>query len=582
MNWHFLLTQEEHELYDLHIESVLNNTYAFVWMNILGCIICTLLFFDQLSLLEHGALIGSAIFLAFMTALYTHLRLSGRFSKPNASIGIGRFVLVSLVWIGWWCTYFYVLARTSNEITLQQFIVIHTMASVVTIAMLGRFQRINMGGLLVIIVFFTVVSIWKGYERLLLQMYILGLSELMFSRVLNQQLFDLFRAKNLNTELVDALKYKNFALEQANLAQSRYLSAASHDLRQPLHALALLTSDAQRKNHQPEVSETLGKIESAIDSLSSSFNVMLNLSRLDAGVVKPDLQVIPLQRVFDRIQVEFEETARQKGLKLVVVPTKVWIRTDEGMLHSIVSNFVSNAVRYTEQGRVLLGVRRCAKGEVRILVFDTGLGVPSEKAKQIFQEYQRLEYAQQRVQGGVGLGLAISERMAKLLETQLFVQSVPGKGSCFGIITHAVAQPPMQEFKYKDREHISDYLSGKRIAILDDDETAVDYLGELLSSWNLNVSVVLSSDMFQELVQEEGAFDVIMSDYHLGLEGETGLDVLLQARAAQKQPLVCVLITGDTSSELAQEVRSQQVNIVYKPLSPVRLRAYLNTLLMSK
>lgn len=582
MNWHFLLTQEEHELYDLHIKSVLNNTYAFVWMNVLGCIICTLLFFDHLPLADHVALIGSALLFAFLTALYVHLRQSGRLAKPNVSAGIGRFVWVTLVWIGWWCAYFYILARNSDEIALQQFIVIQTMASVITIAMLGRFQRVNMGGLLVVIVFFTLISILKGYEHLLLQMYILGLSQLMFSRVLNQQLFDLFRAKNLNTELVDALKYKNAALEQANLAQARYLSAASHDLRQPLHALALLTSDAQRKNHQPDVSQTLGKIESAIDSLSSSFNAMLNLSRLDAGVVKPELQVIPLQRVFDRIQVEFEETARQKHLDLVVVSTQVWICTDEGMLHSILSNFVSNALRYTEQGKVLLGVRRRANGEIRILVCDTGFGVPAEKAQQIFQEYQRLAYAEQRVQGGVGLGLAISERMAKLLQNQLFVQSVPGKGSCFGVVTHTVPQPLAQEFKHKEREHIGDYLSGKRIAILDDDETAVDYLGELLESWHVNVSIVLSSDMFRELVQEEGPFDLILSDYHLGLENETGLDVLIQARSAQPQPLICVLITGDTGAELAQAVRTQQVNIVYKPLSPVRLRAYLNTLLMPK
>ena len=165
---------------------------------------------------------------------------------------------------------------------------------------------------------------------------------------------------------------------------------------------------------------------------------------------------------------------------------------------------------------------------------------------------------------------------------QLFVQSVPSKGSCFGIVTHAIPQPTAQEVRHKEREAIGDYLSGKRIAILDDDETAVDYLAELLSTWNLNVSVVLSSDMFRELANEEGPFDLILSDYHLGLAEETGLDVLLQARAIQSQPLVCVLITGDTSAELTQMVRSNHIDIIYKPLSPVRLRAYLNTLLMPK
>lgn len=146
-----------------------------------------------------------------------------------------------------------------------------------------------------------------------------------------------------------------------------YLSAASHDLRQPLHALALLTSDAKRKNDNVEVAPTLVKIEQAIDSLSQSFNAMLNLSRLDAGVVKPDFSAVSLQRIFNRLQVEFEEVAHQKGLELVFVPTYVWVQCDEGMLHSILSNFVSNAVRYTEKGRILVGVRHSENNMARVL-----------------------------------------------------------------------------------------------------------------------------------------------------------------------------------------------------------------------
>lgn len=583
MDLHFLLTPKEQELYEYHMEAYLHNTQGFVWMNFIGCLICTLLFFEYLSLTSHIILVTWALGLAILAHLLNYLN---HWSIPSVNAGMKRVVLMGLVWNIWWCAYFYALIQKGNEVVLQQFIIIQAMVMVISIAMVGRFQRIIIIHLFIYIAFISLLLLSRKeefFERLLLQVYLLSLAELMFLRMLNQQLFDLFRVKNLNTELVDALKQKNVALEQANIAQSRYLSSASHDLRQPLHALALLTNDAQRKTAQPEVSATLGKIEQAIDSLSTSFNAMLNLSRLDAGVVKPDLQLIPLQRVFDRIQVEFEETARQKGLALVIVPSKVWIRSDEGLLHSILSNFISNALRYTERGKVLLGVRRGTHHDIKIMVIDTGAGVPTEKAKQIFQEYQRLEYAEQRVKGGVGLGLAISERMAKLLEMQLFVQSIPSKGSCFGIVTQAAYPPTVKGVRYRERETFGDYLSGKRIAILDDDETAVDYLAELLNSWHLNVSVVLSSDMFRELVIEEGPFDLILSDYHLGLAEETGLDVLLKARAIQsEQPLVCVLMTGDTSADLAQMVRKNQIGIVYKPLSPVRFRAYLNTLLMPK
>jgi signal transduction histidine kinase len=415
------------------------------------------------------------------------------------------------------------------------------------------------------------------------QAYVLALSQLIFLRSLNKQLSELFKIKINNSDLVDALKQKNIALEQFNLSQSRYLSAASHDLRQPLHALALLTSDAQRKNTNAEITPTLTKIEQAIDSLSQSFNAMLNLSRLDAGVVKPEFQAVSLQRVFNRLQVEFDEVAQQKGLELVLIPTRVWVQSDEGMLHSILSNFVSNAVRYTEKGKILLGVRRSDKNMVRVLVYDTGTGVPAEKARQIFQEYQRLEYAQQRVKGGVGLGLAISERMARLLGAELLVQSTVDKGSCFGLKVPCAPVPVMQIQKVKEREQVSDRIGGKRVAILDDDETALEHLNKLLSSWDLEVSVILSSDMLQEVIAEDGAFDLILSDYHLGLDNETGLDVLLAAQKLQPEhPPKCVLITGDTSAELTQSALEKNIEILYKPLRPVRLRAYLNSLMESK
>ena len=219
----------------------------------------------------------------------------------------------------------------------------------------------------------------------------------------------------------------------------------------------------------------------------------------------------------------------------------------------------------------------------RVLVYDTGTGVPAEKARRIFQEYQRLEYAQQRVKGGVGLGLAISERMARLLGAELLVHSTVGKGSCFGLKLPCAPTPVTKTQEIKERDRVSDRVAGKRVAILDDDETVIDHLNQLLSSWHLDVSVVLSSDMLQEMIAEDGPFDLILSDYHLGLDGETGLDVLLKAQNLQpKHPPKCVLITGDTSAELVQLAHEKNIEVLYKPLRPVRLRAYLNSLLTPK
>ncbi len=525
--------------------------------------------------------------LVYIAIVLTHVRRVQRMrSAQKHSQSILMVTAISSLWMLWWNVYFYFLSRTADEPTLIQFMLILAMISIINIALMGRFGRIYSALIIFTVVFISVISTLKDvglFQRLALQAYMLALSQLIFLRFLNQQLSELFKVKVNNSDLVDALKQKNIALEQFNVSQSRYLSAASHDLRQPLHALALLTSDAKRKNDNVEVAPTLVKIEQAIDSLSQSFNAMLNLSRLDAGVVKPDFQAVSLQRIFNRLQVEFEEVAHQKGLELVFVPTYVWVQCDEGMLHSILSNFVSNAVRYTEKGRILVGVRHSENNMARVLVYDTGTGVPAEKARQIFQEYQRLEYAQQRVKGGVGLGLAISERMARLLGAELLVHSTVGKGSCFGLKLPCAPTPVTKTQEIKERDRVSDRVAGKRVAILDDDETVIDHLNQLLSSWHLDVSVVLSSDMLQEMIAEDGPFDLILSDYHLGLDGETGLDVLLKAQNLQpKHPPKCVLITGDTSAELVQLAHEKNIEVLYKPLRPVRLRAYLNSLLAPK
>ena len=582
MSWHFLLSQEEHDLYEFYIESYLRNTNVFLLISFIGYLVCTLFFFAHLTLAQHVGLAVSMLLYIVIVLVYARRIKQGRLAQKHSQ-SIMMVTIISSSWVLWWNAYFFYLSRTADESTLIQFMLILAMISIINIALMGRFGRIYSALIIFTVVFISIVTVSKDiglFQRLALQAYMLALSQLIFLRFLNQQLSELFKVKVNNSDLVDALKQKNIALEQFNVSQSRYLSAASHDLRQPLHALALLTSDAQRKNSDAEIAPTLLKIEQAIDSLSQSFNAMLNLSRLDAGVVKPDFQAVSLQRVFNRLQVEFEDVAQQKGLQLIVAPTSVWVQCDEGMLHSILSNFISNAVRYTEKGKVLVGARRSEHNMVRVLVYDTGTGVPAEKARQIFQEYQRLEYAQQRVQGGVGLGLAISERMARLLGAELLVQSTVGKGSCFGLKLPCAPTPVASIQESKERNRVSDRLTGKRVAVLDDDETAIDHLSQLLSSWHLEVSVVLSSRMLQEIIAEDGAFDLILSDYHLGLDNETGLDVLLKAQALQPEhPPKCVLITGDTSAELTQLAHEHNVEILYKPLRPVRLRAYLNSLM---
>lgn len=578
--WRLFLPAKDRIHYDAQSRMLWRNSPFFLLINFLCYCFCTLVFWEDLNFVTH-LFLGVALIMITLVTLYVIKRIATQ-SVLVPPYGFWRLFSIGWMTVLWWNVYGALLIATVDERLVQQFFLILCMVSLAGVALVGSFGRAYTTYLLITAIHMVLaVLTWNTDEsRLLAGQFLIGmLAQLFFLRVFNDKLSRLLHVRRENSELVQALQQKNTALEQANLSQSRYLSAASHDLRQPLHALALLTNDAQRKNQVPEVGETLKKIELAIDSLSQSFNAMLNLSRLDAGVVKPQFSRFPIQRLFHRLHIEYEEVAASKGLSLTIVPSKVWVLSDEGMLYSILSNFVSNALRYTDTGGVALGVRHTGEDSARLMVYDTGSGVPTEKARQIFQEYLRLENAQQRVQGGVGLGLAISERMARLLGATLLVQSVVNQGSSFGLVVSKVpAQEQITETTVQ-RAAAEETLTGLRVAIIDDDETVLMSLEELLESWGMDVTVVLSVEMLKEAIVDEGAFDLVIADYHLSVPEETGLDVLSAAREMLgMNQATCMLLTGDTSTELATQAHSMDVIVWYKPLRPARLRAYLNTL----
>ena len=575
--WNLFLSEQDHALYEQNVRLLVRYLPLFASANVLGYLICTLMFINVLPLWQH-LILGFAWLVAASIIFWFHPKGALAF-LPVREQGVRRLVIGYFLVVTWWACYTTAVMAHPNIILMQQYTVLLSMVGSIGVILVGRFMRLYIIAFLtgtthVVILYLLEPS--DEYRFLAVQLLLAALAQLFFLRTLNEQVDIALHVKDENSGLIEALQHKNEALEQANFSQSRYLSAASHDLRQPLHALALLANDAQRKNNELAVGLTLQKMEQAIDSLSLSFNAMLNLSRLDAGVVKPQFTRFPIQRLFTRLSVEYSDVAQQKKLSFTIHPSNVWVLSDEGMLYSILSNFVSNALRYTDKGGVLVGVRHDSHQAAKVLVYDTGSGVPSEKAKQIFQEYQRLEVAEQRVKGGVGLGLAISERMARLLGAKLLVQSIPDQGSSFGLVVPRVLA---QDESIQNAIPLQDVLTGKRVAIVDDDELALDSLDELLSSWGMDVPIVLSSDMLAEVVADDGDFDLIISDYHLGVADETGMDILNAALKVQKIPPRRLLMTGDTRTALAAEAQTSGVSVWYKPLRPVRFRAYLNTML---
>lgn len=271
-----------------------------------------------------------------------------------------------------------------------------------------------------------------------------------------------------NARLFDELQEKSRQLEMANLAKSRFLAAASHDLRQPLHALNLFVAQLRDESDPTERARLIAYIEAAVSAMNELFEALLDMSRLDAGVLEPNLTEFPIERLLKRIETTFTEAAREKGLRLGVVSSSAWVRSDFILLERIVLNLVSNAVRYTPHGGVVIGCRHRGN-RLRINVWDSGSGIPQDQQQHIFGEFYQIGGRQLDRRAGLGLGLSIVDRLGQLLEHPVELASRPGKGSCFSIsvplttgrrTTVEAVEPPAMAI---------DPARGKLIVVIDDD-----------------------------------------------------------------------------------------------------------------
>ena len=570
------------EMYEFLSDWTVRGVTSFLILNLITYAVSLFFLYEAFTIRAHvlfaSTIVVFSVFIHMYRVHFNQLLKTGAWVDSKIQL-ILCFILFILCGYIWWIAYMFYLLQHSDDLAIFGFIA-GGMVAAFTFNQFSAFIRvialtffIVLIGTILWVVFFPPSDDHHLYYWIILFAF---QAILLVTQHRNMMVF--YRIKNNNLDLLLQLKQKNQELEHANVMQARYLSAASHDLRQPLHALSLIANNLQRENLDaaPKKKNSLLHLNQAIESLSKSFDSMLNLSRLDYGVIKPKLQTHPLQQLFERLKVEHQSVATNKNLKLNIASTKVNVCTDEGMLYSILSNLVSNAIRYTEQGGILVGARRM-NNSVKICVCDTGVGIPTEKLKYIFNEYQRLEYAQERVTGGVGLGLTISERMALLLNTRLNVLSHEGKGSTFSIeiplgVLHksAVTNTPM----------IANLLHDKKVIIADDDAIAVDNLAQVLESWGMKVSIVLSVEMLKEIIREEGFFDLVLSDYHLGMSEENGLRLLQTACEMQSaQPPVCILVTGDTTIDLINKASEANIKLLHKPIRPARLRLLLNNVL---
>jgi two-component system, sensor histidine kinase len=368
-----------------------------------------------------------------------------------------------------------------------------------------------------------------------------------------------------------ALKAQQQA-QEANAAKSRFLAAASHDLRQPLQAMSIfvhILADRAKNKDIPDAT-LLGNIQASCEGLENLMDSLLDLSRAEIGAVVPDIRDIRLQPVLQKLRREFAEQARAKGLRLRVANTRQTVKTDGALLMRILRNLISNAVRYTEHGGILVGCRR--SGDLlRIEVRDSGVGISATQREEIFREFYQIGNPERDRRKGLGLGLAIVDGLARQLGHSINVQSEPDRGSTFSI-----ELPPgkADTGERVTETNFTDHLRGQLIVVIDDEPMIRDAMSRLLTSWYCKV---ISGETADEVLDQLGN-DVpaaILADWRLR-EGRFGSLEALRIHAQFHRPIPTVLITGDTAPEVGLD---SGFSVIRKPIQGFRLRAQLDALL---
>jgi len=381
----------------------------------------------------------------------------------------------------------------------------------------------------------------------------------------------------LQTRIEDAtraLMLQKDTAEEATQAKSRFIAAASHDLRQPLHAIGLFTATLQRRAQGTDLSSVVRDLAQAVSVMERLFDSLLDISKLDAGTLVAQSRSFRLEPLFAQLYAEYADAAAAKHLRLHVRPTDVVLVTDELLLHRLLSNLVANAIRYTDHGTVLVCARRRGVA-IQIEVRDSGIGIPPEKQGEIFHEFYQIGNVARDRSLGLGLGLAIVARVARLLQTEVNVRSAPGRGSMFSLRVRrgedgwVLASTPRDAALAQPGEPLPSIL------VVDDDPLVLAGNKALLTELGCDVTTVSDGPGARAAVVALDRKPVlVLCDLWLS-DDLSGIDLLQQLEALTKGPISGILISGDTRPETIRAAKGAGYPLLHKPVSPARLRAVL-------
>jgi Na+/proline symporter/signal transduction histidine kinase len=376
-----------------------------------------------------------------------------------------------------------------------------------------------------------------------------------------------------------ALAEAKIKADEANLDKTRFLAAASHDILQPLNAARLYTTSLLERKAAGELQHLANNVDASLEAVEEILNALLDISRLDTGALKPEISTFALSELLQQLKVEFQPQAEGRALSLTVVPCSVSVRTDRRLLRRVLQNFLSNAIKYTCSGGVLLGCRRKGSG-LTIEVHDTGAGIPANKHQIIFKEFQRLNPGTPNVRG-IGLGLSIVERIGRMLDHPVHLSSKPGVGSVFGLTV------PVGEAVSAERQasipSVGQWgnLEGCTVLCVDNEPAILDGMRTLLEHWRCRVIQAVDVGQALKLIADDERMpDLILADYHL--EDETGVDCIEAIRRHAGYSIPAILITADRSPDVEAEVRGKGLYLLRKPVKPAALRALMSRLHMPR
>ena len=359
--------------------------------------------------------------------------------------------------------------------------------------------------------------------------------------------------------------------DDANLGKTRFLAAASHDILQPLNAARLYTTSLVERKRRGEDGRLIRNVDASLEAVEEILGTLLDISRLDAGAMKPEITDFPVADLLSQLELEFEPIANDKGLEFRVHPSSLWVHSDRRLLRRVLQNLISNAIKYTESGRVVLGCRRRSSTRLEVQICDTGPGIPKQKQKLIFREFQRLENPNAEAHG-LGLGLSIVERIGRILDHKISLESRIERGSVFSVSLPVTAARPERR---SSMERVrTGQIAGALVLCVDNETAILDGMETLLAGWGCGVIKATGSlEAIAQIRASARSPDIILADYHL--DGETGIDTIGAVRREMKYDIPAVIITADRSREVQDLIRDEGFQLLRKPLRPAALRAVM-------